>query len=142
MTAARPSQDSRSTREFANWLLDTYDNPDAPLASVDVLLSDAKGQQIKRGKKTTNIEPAEFAKVANAIQQWATRATSEKDVLLFFFSGHGIAAGNQTTLLCEDFGSNPLSAMSHAIDFNKLHMGLDRVVPRYQCFFIDARSRS
>jgi len=127
-----------SAREFANWLLDTYDNPDAPLVSVDLLLSDAKSQQFTRGRKTTTIEAAEFANVSNAIERWTTRATSEKDVLIFFFSGHGIAAGSQTTLLCEDFGSKPLSAMSHAIDFNKLYLGLDRVAPRYQCFFIDA----
>lgn len=40
-----------SAREFANWLLDTYDNPEAPLASVDLLLSDAKSQQFTRGRR-------------------------------------------------------------------------------------------
>jgi hypothetical protein len=127
-----------SAREFANWLLDTYDNPDAPLASVELLLSDAKSQQFKRGKKTTKIDTAEFANVSEAVDQWVARAKHEKDVLIFFFSGHGISAGNQVTLLCEDFGSKPRAPMRHAIDFTGMHIGLDQVSARCQCFFVDA----
>jgi hypothetical protein len=123
-----------SARAFANWLLDVYDNPEAPLASVDVLLSDAKSQKFKGA----NVEPATFANVSAAIKAWAKRNTREKDVMLFFFSGHGIAAAAQTTLLCEDYGSDDLSPLSFAIDFNKLHIGLDRVPSRRQCFFVDA----
>jgi hypothetical protein len=127
-----------SAREFANWLLHTYDNPDAPLASVDLLLSDANSQQFKHGKKRTKIDTAEFGNVADAIDRWAARAKHEEDLLMFFFSGHGISAGNQVTLLCEDFGSKSLAPMRHAIDFTAMHMGLDRVASRCQCFFVDA----
>jgi hypothetical protein len=47
-------------------------------------------------------------------------------------------AAVQTTLLCEDYGSDDISPLSHAIDFNKLHIGLDRRPARRQCFFVDA----
>ncbi len=123
-----------SARAFATWLLESYDNPAAPLASVDVLLSDKKNQKFKG----SNIESATFANVSAAIKRWAKRTTKDEDLLLFFFSGHGISAALQTTLLCEDYGSDDLSPLSHAIDFNSLYIGLDRRPARRQCFFIDA----
>ena len=84
------------------------------------------------------IEPAAFANVSRAIKAWAQRGAGADDVLLFFFSGHGVLAGIQTTLLLEEFGSDPLAALSRAIDFTMLHTALDRVAPRRQCFFVDA----
>jgi hypothetical protein len=127
-----------SARAFASWLLDTYDNPTAPLASVDLLLSDASGQKFKGPDGAVAVEPALFNNISAAIKRWARRGARADDLLLFFFSGHGIAAALQTTLLCEDYGSDDLSPLSHAIDFNKLHIGLDRLPARHQCFFVDA----
>ncbi len=127
-----------SARAFATWLLETYDNPAAPLASVELLLSDAKSQTFKAPTGTVTVEPALIANVTTAIRGWAKRSKHERDLLLFFFSGHGIAAAVQTTLLCEDYGSDELSPMSFGVDFNKLHIGLDRSTARLQCFFVDA----
>jgi hypothetical protein len=127
-----------SARAFAAWLLETYDHPKAPLASLDLLLSDARNQEFKSAAGTVEVEPATFANVAAAIKAWARRSTREEDLLLFFFSGHGVSAAVQTTLLCEDYGSDDLAPLSHAIDFNKLHIGLDRRPARRQCFFVDA----
>src|SRR5256885_3452123 len=125
-----------SARAFATWLLTTYDNPRVPLASLDLLLSDAKSQLV--GPPDREVQTATFANVSQAIKDWAKRSASPDDLLLFFFSGHGISAAVQTTLLCEDFGSDPLAPLSHAIDFTKLHMGLDQIAARRQCFFVDA----
>jgi hypothetical protein len=127
-----------SARAFATWLLDTYENPAAPLASVDLLLSDASGQKFKGPNGTVAVEPALFDNVAAAIKAWAKRGARADDLLLFFFSGHGIAAALQMSLLCEDYGSDDLEPLRHAIDFNKLHIGLDRLPARQQCFFVDA----
>ena len=127
-----------SARAFATWLLETYDNPKAQLASLDLLLSDVKDQKFKAGNKAVEVESANFANVSQAIKAWAGRSKKAEDILIFFFSGHGIAAGNQTTLLCEDFGSERLSPLGHAIDFTKLRIGLDKVTARRQCFFVDA----
>jgi hypothetical protein len=127
-----------SARAFATWLLETYDNPAVPLASVDLLLSDAKSDKFKGPKGTVAIESAVFVNVSAGIKNWAKRSTKEGDLLVFFFSGHGISAALQTTLLCEDYGSDDLSPLSFAIDFTKLHIGLDRRPARRQCFFVDA----
>jgi hypothetical protein len=127
-----------SARAFATWLLGTYDNPDAPLASVDLLLSDTRDQRFKAGRRSIPVESATFANVARAIRDWARRGARADDLLVFFFSGHGIAAAMQTTLLCEDYGEDELAPLARAIDFTKLHIGLDRVKARRQCFFVDA----
>jgi Caspase domain len=127
-----------SARAFATWLLETYENPGAPLASLDLLLSDAKGQKFKGANGEVEVEPATFANVSEAIKAWAKRSTREQDVLMLFFSGHGISAAVQTTLLCEDYGKDKATPLSFAIDFNKLHIGLDKFPARFQCFFVDA----
>ena len=80
-----------SARAFATWLLETYDNPEAPLASLDLLLSDAKDQKFKSATGTVEVEAATFDNVSKAIKAWAKRSTREDDILVFFFSGHGIS---------------------------------------------------
>lgn len=127
-----------SARAFATWLLETYDNPTAPLATVELLLSDAEDQVFKNGDQDLTVEAATYANVSARINDWVGRSTNSSDLLLFFFSGHGISAGAQTTLLCEDFASNKNAPLSTAIDFTKMHLGLDRIPARLQCFFLDA----
>ncbi|MGH2490156.1 MAG: caspase family protein [Candidatus Limnocylindria bacterium] len=126
-----------SARAFASWLLDIYDNPDAPLATLDLLISDSTGR-FKVGAKDIAVQAATFANVAEAIRAWGKRGARKDDLLVFFFSGHGISAGDQTTLLCEDYGSDDISPLRHAIDFRKLRIAMDRFAARRQCFFVDA----
>jgi len=106
MTAWAAHVAARFGRAFATWLLKTYDNPSAPLASLDLLLSDAKSQRF--GPADKEVQPATFANVSRRSRIGPTAAQPD-DLLLFFFSGHGISAAVQTTLLCEDFGSDPLA---------------------------------
>ena len=127
-----------SARAFARWLLETYDNPDAPLATLDLLLSDAKDQNFTGANGPVEIQPATFDNVFQAISAWAKQPSMDQDLLLFFFSGHGISAALQTTLLCEDYGSNGASPLNQAIDFTGMVVGLDWIAARRQCFFVDA----
>src|SRR5437867_1912389 len=62
-----------SARAFATWLLESYENPQSPLASVDLLLSDSKSQTFKMGSKSVAVDSATFANVAPAIKAWAIR---------------------------------------------------------------------
>jgi hypothetical protein len=126
-----------SARAFADWLLDTYDNPDAPLCSVDLLVSDAKQVHVRDGKELA-IQPATADNVVKAIRAWVDRATRPNDLFFFFFSGHGISAGTQMTLLCEDFGSDEHDPLEQAIDFTGFHQGMDFATARRQCYFVDA----
>src|SRR5947199_9944041 len=56
-----------SARAFATWLLETYENPEAPLVSLDLLLSDAKGQRIKIGSKAVVSTPNSLSIVLSYI---------------------------------------------------------------------------
>ena len=60
------------------------------------------------------------------------------NLLIFYFCGHGIAAGTDTALLLSDYGANELHALEGAIDFRRLRLGMGRSKASEQCYFIDA----
>jgi hypothetical protein len=129
-----------SARALADWLLTSYTNPDRPLQSVDVLISEQGNDRfgLPDGTQST-IDRATKNNVSQAILDWNTRGDShDENMILLFFCGHGISAGPQATLLMEDFGSTPASPLNQAIDFNSLYQGMDKCSARFQCFFIDA----
>src|SRR5438094_2180691 len=102
---------------FAHWLMDTYANPKMPLATVDLLLSTADQTYDDEGTAVVPIDPATFENVRNAIIAWYNRGTSKDDMMMFFWSGHGIAPGGVQLLLCEDYGKDPKAKFAHAINF-------------------------
>lgn len=128
---AQLSSPPESARAFADFMLRHYHNPNKPLQSLDLLVSEPVGAGL--------VQPASFAAVRDAIRAWAdTRSQHEDDLLVFFFSGHGLSRGAQTTLLLEDFGASALAPLENALDFTALHLGLERAKAREQCFFVDA----
>lgn len=120
-----------SARAFARFLREDYVNPEKPLRSLDLLVSEANGDGV--------VERAGFEAVCAAVDTWAFQhSTRPDDLLVFFFSGHGLSRGAQTTLLLDDFGARPRDPLGNAIDFTALHLGLEQAPAREQCFFIDA----
>ena len=117
-----------SARAFAEWLLSPtgYHNPACPLASLDLLVSDASTDQFAPpGGTSTTIQRARFADVAAAITAWFQRGDHADDLLLFFYCGHGVARGLNMTLLPEDYGSlqtPPQMSLNVAIDFDGLYL--------------------
>ena len=74
-----------------------------------------------------------------AITEFFNRGDENADnLLIFYFCGHGIAAGTDTALLLSDYGANPLNALEGAIDFRRLRIGMNRSKASEQCFFVDA----
>ncbi|MDP1966258.1 MAG: caspase family protein [Reyranella sp.] len=123
-----------SALAFANWLIGTYNNPAAQLATVALLA-------------TQPVPPAPFPNaripslqnVILAAEEWWQRGrTSEEDVLIFYFSGHGVSEGLAMSLLLSDFGQSDAAPYSRAIDFNKFCLGMARAKARRQLFFVDA----
>jgi len=133
-----------SARAFAEWLLSPsgYHNPACPLASLDLLVSDAATDQfVPPGGTSTTIQRAQFADIDAAIQAWFQRGNHPDDLLLFFYCGHGVANGLNMTLLPEDYGSRqtpPQMSLGLAIDFDGLYLGMDSCAARNQIFFVDA----
>lgn len=130
-----------SARAFAEWLLREFRNPDAPLASLDILLSDPRGSSIcpDASGNPVAVERAKIAEVKAAIRAWEARCHENRDNLaIFYFCGHGFAKGMNTSLLLDGFGTNRFNIMEDAIDFDGLLLGMDRCDATRQLYIIDA----
>lgn len=133
-----------SARAFAQWLIESYENEDRRLGSVSLLIS-AKGpqefeyQRPGAAAKSVAVERATMQNVEDALTAWhALGAKNPDHLLLFYFCGHGIAAGDHLALLMEDFGAKPLAPLKGALDFRAFYRGMDECDARHQCFFLDA----
>ena len=137
-----------SARAIADWLLHEFDNQDAPLGTVELLISPPykpkRGRRAPRGvqrarRAARGVERATMANVSAAFRRWFDRCRArKKNVALFFFCGHGVRKTN-LFLLLEDFGEDPNQLFRNAIDFEGVHRGLaSRCRARVQCLFADA----
>jgi len=133
-----------SAKAVADWLATSYQStPGAthPLSSLEMLISDTTPAtyEPRPGAGAQPVERATFANFEQAVLGWYQRLNQSPDNrAVFFFCGHGIAAGIQSTLLLEDFGRVTHAALRHALDFNKFHLGMDQCAARTQCFFVDS----
>lgn len=131
-----------SARAFARWLIENYHSPSRPLASVQLLISEAAPQDfayIREGKE--EVVPAQMANIATvrqAIRDWQALSTDLGDLMLFYFCGHGIANAAKAALLMSDFGSVPAAPLDGALDFTGFRLGMESCIARDQCFFVDA----
>ena len=134
------SSPPRSARAFARWLLAEYRNPERPLASLHLLLSEPEAGTITLGSgEVKPVERASFDNVKAAVKDWKSRGDqSAEHLLIFYFCGHGVNRGFITTLLLDDFGEDPGEPLEQAINLNGFHAGMDQCLARRQCFFIDA----
>jgi hypothetical protein len=119
-----------------------FSQPNKPLASVALLLSEAAPSPFVDPNNSNNsvvVAEADSSNVRLAIQHLFRRGDENADnLLVFYFCGHGIAAGTDTALLLADYGANDLNALDGAIDFRRFRLGMARSKASEQCFFVDA----
>lgn len=130
-----------SARRFAEWLISTLNYPPKELASVALLLSEAKPKPFvnPRTKASTSVATPTIDALRDALQEWRSRGDTRPDQrLLFYFSGHGIARGNDTVLLAADYGADPYDELDGAIDFRNFLEGMRLSRASEQVYFIDA----
>lgn len=130
-----------SARKIAEWLIQHFANPAKELSTVSLLISENEPQQFQAARMAQPVvpKPATMANVKKAVKQWKARGDKNQDnLLLFFFCGHGIAQGIDVALLMQDFGKDPDSPLSTAVNFPDLHRGMDQCTASQQCYFIDA----
>jgi hypothetical protein len=131
-----------SARMFATWLMSEFHHPSKPLASIALLLSETTPEPFNdpnNPAKSCTVAEANSANVRLAIQHLFARGDENADnLLIFYFCGHGIAAGPDTALLLADYGADRFNALSGALDFRRLRVGMRRSKASEQCFFIDA----
>jgi hypothetical protein len=142
---AQLASPAKSARAVAQWLIEQYDCPKRPLASVALLTSEkapGKFEFKPRGNgKKAGVVPtaATMPAVKQAILDWhASGDTNPDHLLLFYFCGHGISAGVEQALLMADFGEQPHAPLAGALDFRRFHVNMEECAARNQCYFIDA----
>lgn len=130
-----------SMRRMADWFLGSFENPDRPLASLSLLLSEKNSSQYAHARALPGASPVPRGTIKDvqaAVTAWILRASGRRDnALVFGFCGHGLQSGNPV-LLCRDYGKNPESRFEGAIDFDQFRIALSTRQPDTQLLFVDA----
>ena len=85
------------------------------------------------------LDPADLDHIEEAVDGWIERCERNEDsLLLFYFCGHGIASGQEQSLLLQDFGRRAAHPFKDAIAFSQMRSGLRARKVRNQCLLIDA----
>jgi len=131
----------RSAKRFAEWMLAELNNADAPLASVEVLISSLDPTSINvPGEASRVVETATRKHIQTAFDDWFARANADpRNVAVFYHCGHGLVS-TDLSLLAQDFGSpggGPTRLWANAYNFERTHLGMRRCKADAQFFFID-----
>lgn len=127
-----------SAKAFADWILKDLNNPDAPLGSVELLLSPVSVYERPTDGQQFAVEAAKMVNITKAFDRWYQRCDAhEKNVAIFYFCGHGIKKADEL-LLAEDFGQNQNRPLENAINFRQTYLGMANCTAKVQCYFIDS----
>ena len=131
-----------SARRFCEWLLDQYQDEDARLSSVDLLISDAQDHSFAvptagGPAKIVDLEQADIAAISLAARAWKARGKPD-DLMIFFFCGHGVVSGFKTALLASDFAKDDELPWDGAFSFSDFCENMRSCRAKRQVFFVDA----
>jgi hypothetical protein len=135
---------ARSASDVAAWLLNEYCNPDAPLASLRVLLSPAEGESIHPdiAVHLNGPAPARRAAVEADLGQFRSDCRNNRQNVAFvYIAGHGIQFNKRgAVVLLHDFGDPAhINELQGAIDVVGCHAGMDENgIAQTQVWFCDA----
>jgi len=127
-----------SARAFADWVATECWHPAREVATIDLLLSDRDGPDyLDPGGIRHAVERADKAAVKAAVRRWKDSG-GPNDLLLFFFCGHGVAAGFDVALLASDYGSDNEQPFDGAFSLDGLVENMRGARTERQVFFVDA----
>lgn len=130
-----------SMRRLADWFLGAFENPDRPLASLSLILSESTPKAYEHARVPAGTGPVPSGTVEDirkAVIAWSRRASGRRDnSLVFGFCGHGLQAGNPV-LLCRDYNEDAESRFHGAIDFEQFRIALSTRQPDTQLLLVDA----
>ena len=135
------SSPPHSAFQFCDWLIRSFNNPQKPLASVSLLVSEKNPKPFINSPDGVAYQPvsATASNIAEAVTRWVERGDTDlENMLIFYFCGHGISAGTETALLASDYGAIKTNSLDGAIDLRRLILGLEQCQAAEQSFFIDA----
>lgn len=128
-----------SAMEVLRWADETLYNPDAPLKSIEVLISQVDPAVFtdSDGLKQL-IDPATWDNYEASIQAWKQRADSHpENVAIFYFCGHGLGDGVNTYLLMGDAGKSA-KLLRHAAHVGELRLAMWSCKAQKQLYLIDS----
>jgi hypothetical protein len=130
-----------SARRVADWFIGEYRDPNKPLATLALLLSEADPQPYPNPVTGVahDVVAATADHVEAAVLAWRARAdASPENRTVFYFCGHGTAQGTDTALLLADFCAAPANELQGALDFEKMYRAMNRAKAVEQVYFVDA----
>jgi hypothetical protein len=126
-----------SAKTFANWLIANYNNGNAPLGSVELLVSPG-GNHLTPSNAIEQVESATMDNIKKAFDRWYERcAKTAKNIAIFYYCGHGLER-EAMLLLPEDFGASENRLWENCINFNSTYWGMGECPAETQCYFLDA----
>lgn len=135
---------ARSASEVAAWLLREYRNPDAPLASVRILLSPVAGEQVHPhidGLMAGVSAPATREKVESEFFDFREDCKRDPENVAFVYvAGHGVQLNKRgAVVLLTDFAVDRKDYLHGAIDMIGCHDAMDEAGnAHHQLWFSDA----
>ena len=128
-----------SAMEMLKWVDTTLHNPEAPLKSIEVLISQVGTAQFTDSAGLhQQIDAATWDNYEASILAWKQRANSNpKNVAIFYFCGHGMGDGVNTHLLLADSGKSA-KLLRHAAHLGDLRLAMWGCVAQKQLYLIDA----
>lgn len=132
---ANLSSAAASAVAFAKWLESDYQNPDAPLATVDLVLTPGTV-----ACPWANVERATIGNIRQAFKSFFADADLKPgNVAIFYFAGHGLSEV-ASFLLAEDFDpdGNQADPWFGAFSMDKTYLGMGRCNAALQLSFVEA----
>ncbi len=128
-----------SAMAMLEWVDRTLNNPQAPLKSIEVLISQpGAANYTDANGLAQQIDPATWANFEAAVAAWFNRAnTDPENVAMFYFCGHGIGDGVNTHLLLGDAGASP-DLLRHALHVDAFRVAMGGCAAQKQIYLIDA----
>ncbi|MFC9294510.1 caspase family protein [Streptomyces sp. NPDC057011] len=129
-----------SARAFATWMIDEYNDKGRPLGSLALLLSEAAPAPFVHPKTQAArvVESATIDNIVDAVTEWMDRGDHAEARLVFYFCGHGVSLGTDSSLLAADMFADRNSPLNGALHFEALVRGLNNCRAAQQVFFVDA----
>jgi hypothetical protein len=134
-----------AARAMTAWLLDEvlsrnvtgFNNPDRPLCSLAVLLSERPNGVLSE-LEGAPVPRSTFSNVKNAVRAWISRARAHTDNLLFLFvSSHGESFGRRTAFLLEDYGTDEDDVTAGMSEIEQFVEALSNLDPKNQLLIFD-----
>lgn len=130
---------------FAKWVAASYNNPEAPLASIRLLLSPAEAERIAVPELRAlgpEVLPTTRENVKRALMQWKRACdTHRENVAILYAAGHGVQLSKDDggIVLLEDFGDPNDTVLACSMNIARVKQGMaGESMAQRQFYFVDA----